>query len=207
MARNRDSIVKQSRREGFALHPKANKTLVKRSVKPGFNASAKFNRLGSGSQYNRQLREKQKVKRLYGLLEKQFSNTMKKATKMSGQAGENLIILLESRLDNAVYRSGLAVSRQAARQLVSHGHFMLNDRRVDIPSIILKIGDKVEIRPKSKTNSYFKQLDDFSPAPGTIPSWLKVDRKKFKFDVSTLPNPTDLEEEIKEKLIVEYYSK
>jgi small subunit ribosomal protein S4 len=135
MARDTHSIVKMSRREGYALHPKAHKALVKRAgVRPGQNPNSRGGR-NKTSQYSLQLREKQKVKRLYGLLEKQFSNLMKEADRREGQSGENLLRFLESRLDNAVYRAGFAVSRRAARQLVTHGHFVLNGTRVDIPSI------------------------------------------------------------------------
>ena len=132
MARDRSPIVKQSRREGVALHPKAARIMVRRATIPGQHGRS---RQAKPSQYSLQLREKQKVRRMYGLMEKQFANLMQKANKMSGKSGENLLILLESRLDNAVYRAGFANSRRAARQLVTHGHFMLNDTRVDIPSI------------------------------------------------------------------------
>ena len=206
MARDTQSIVKMSRREGYALHPKAHKALVKRSTPPGQAANSRGGR-NKASQYSLQLREKQKVKRLYGLLEKQFSNLMKEATRSQGQSGEVLLRLLEQRLDNAVYRAGFATSRRAARQLVTHGHFMLNGRRVDIPSIRLAIGDKLELRDHSKQTEYFKKLDDVSPAPSTLPAWLKVDRKKTAFSVAGLPTRDDAEPEINEQLIVEYYSR
>jgi small subunit ribosomal protein S4 len=159
------------------------------------------------SQYALQLREKQKVKRLYGLLERQFSNLMKEATRRQGQSGENLLQLLEQRLDNAVYRAGFASSRRAARQLVTHGHFMLNGRRVDVPSIRLRVGDEFVVREHSNGTEYFKKLDDVSPAPSTTPAWLKVDRKSRKAVVKSLPTREDAEPEIKEQLIVEYYSR
>src|SRR5579885_2110396 len=138
MARDRGSIVKMSRREGYALHPKAHKALVKRSGPPG-QQGGRYQR-SKASQYALQLREKQKVKRLYGLLERQFRNLMSEASRTQGQAGAVLLEYLERRLDNVVYRAGFAMSRRAARQLVSHGHFMLNGRRVDIPSIRVKAG-------------------------------------------------------------------
>src|SRR6195952_759471 len=162
MARDTQSIVKMSRREGYALHPKAHKALLKRPTPPGQQSGGRGGRPQKASQYSLQLREKQKVKRLYGLLERQFSNLMKEATRRPGQSGENLLKYLESRLDNAIYRSGLAVSRRAARQLVTHGHFMLNGRRVDIPSIRLRIGDEITLREHSTSNEYFKKLDDVS---------------------------------------------
>jgi len=206
MARDRSSIVKMSRREGYALHPKAHKALVKRSALPGQNSSARPNNRG-GSQYSIQLREKQKVKRLYGLLEKQFSNLMAEATKVQGQSGESLLKFLEQRADNVIYRAGFAPSRRAARQLMTHGHFMLNDRRVDIPSIRLKPDDKLSLRPHSAKSGYFTNLEEISPAPAEIPSWLKVNRKKVEVVVSGTPSRDDAEVDIKEQLIVEYYSR
>jgi len=206
MARDRTSIVKQSRREGYALHPKAHKALVKRSGPPGGQKMGRGSR-GKTSQYSLQLREKQKVKRLYGLLERQFSKLMKEASRGQSQSGAVLLQYLEQRADNAVYRSGFAMSRRAARQLVSHGHFMLNGRRVDIPSIRLKAGDVLTVRPHSLTTDYFKRLDDVSPAPGETPGWLKVNRKKIEVTVTGLPTREEAEPDIKEQLIVEYYSR
>jgi small subunit ribosomal protein S4 len=194
-----------SRREGYALHPKAHKALAKRTSMPGQAANARMR--NKPSQYSLQLREKQKVKRLYGLLEKQFSNLMAEASRTPGQSGATLLQYLERRLDNAVYRAGFATSRRAARQLVTHGHFMLNDRRVDIPSIRLKAGDVITLRDHSKNNEYFKKLDDVSPAPSTVPTWITVDRKKTTVKVTNLPVRDDAEPEIKEQLIVEYYSR
>jgi small subunit ribosomal protein S4 len=159
------------------------------------------------SQYSLQLREKQKVKRLYGLLEKQFSNLMAEAGRTQGQSGATLLQYLERRLDNAVYRAGFASSRRAARQLVTHGHFMLNGRRVDIPSIRLRIGDEITLRDHSKANEYFKKLDDVSPAPSATPGWQTVDRGKVAVKITNLPLRDDAEPEINEQLIVEYYSR
>lgn len=205
MARDTHSIVKMSRREGYALHPKAHKALAKRTTMPGQAANARMR--NKPSQYSLQLREKQKVKRLYGLLEKQFSNLMKEASRKQGQAGEVLLQLLEQRADNAVYRAGFAPSRRAARQLVTHGHFMLNDRRVDVPSIRLKAGDVLTVREHSKHTEYFKKIDDISPAPSTTPGWIKVNRKKVELQVTGSPARDDAEPEINEQLIVEYYSR
>jgi small subunit ribosomal protein S4 len=207
MARDTHSIVKMSRREGYALHPKAHKALVKRPTIPGQHGNSRGGMRNKASQYSLQLREKQKVKRLYGLLEKQFSNLMKEASRKQGQSGQVLLQLLEQRLDNAVYRAGFAPSRRAARQLVTHGHFMLNGVRVDIPSIRVKIGDELVVRDHSKNTEYFKKLDDVSPAPSTTPEWLKVDRKKFTFKVTGVPVREDAEPDINEQLIVEYYSR
>lgn len=206
MARDTHSIVKMSRREGYALHPKAHKALVKRTTLPG--KPSNYNPRNKPSQYNLQLREKQKVKRLYGLLERQFARLMKEASRKEGQSGENLLRFLELRLDNVIYRSGFSVSRRAARQLVTHGHFMLNGRRVDIPSIRVKEGDTLLLRASSQKNEYFKRIDDVSPvSPDQIPGWLKVNRKKFEVTITGSPSREDAEPEINEQLIVEYYSR
>ena len=146
MARDNSPIVKQSRREGYALHRKAVKVMAHKTGIPGQHAGS---RQGKPSLYLTQLREKQKVRRIYGVLEKQFRTLMKEATKDKAQTGVKLLQLLERRMDNAVYRAGFAVSRRQARQLVTHGHFLLNGRRVDIPSIRLKAGDTITVRPHS----------------------------------------------------------
>ncbi len=186
MARETSSIVKQSRREGYALHPKAHKYLAKRMTLPGASASSR--RRPTTSQYNLQLREKQKVKRLYGILEKQFRKYMDEASRRQGQSGQVLLQFLEQRMDNVIYRSGFAVSRQAARQLVTHGHFLLNGRRVNVPSIRLKVGDEIKIRPAGLKSTYFMTIDEVSPAnPDAVPSWITVDRKKFEVKVTGLP--------------------
>ncbi|MBX4188851.1 30S ribosomal protein S4 [Candidatus Saccharibacteria bacterium] len=205
MGRETRPIVKLSRREGYALHPKAHKALVKRTGPPGQQGT--YSGRSKASQYSLQLREKQKVKRLYGLLERQFSNLMEEASRTKGQSGQALLEFLERRLDNVIYRAGFAPSRSAARQLATHGHFMLNDKRIDIPSIRLKAGDKLVLREPSKKNEYFKQLDDISPAPGNLPGWIKVNRKQFSIEVTGSPARDDAEPDIKEQLIVEYYSR
>ncbi|HET7827560.1 MAG TPA: 30S ribosomal protein S4 [Candidatus Saccharimonadales bacterium] len=205
MARESRPIVKLSRREGYALHPKAHKALVKRSGPPG--QPGNYRGRQKSSQYSLQLREKQKVKRLYGLLERQFAKLMDEASRTRGQSGATLLQFLECRLDNVVYRAGFAPSRSAARQLATHGHFSLNGRRVDIPSIRLKLGDKVELRPASAKTDYFKQLDDLSPAPANLPGWLKVNRKQVSVEIAGIPARDDAEPDIKEQLIVEYYSR
>jgi small subunit ribosomal protein S4 len=132
---------------------------------------------------------------------------MKEADRSQGQSGAVLLQLLERRLDNAVYRAGFAPSRRAARQLVTHGHFMLNGTRVDIPSIRLREGDEFVVRDHSKNSEYFKKLDDVSPTPSVIPEWLKVDRKNVTVSVKGLPTRDDVEPDINEQLIVEYYSR
>jgi small subunit ribosomal protein S4 len=205
MARDTSPIVKQSRREGYALHPKAHKVMAKKTGIPGQHANG---RQGKPSLYLTQLREKQKVRRLYGLLEKQFANLMNEASRRDGLAGENLLQLLEQRMDNAVYRAGFATSRRAARQLVGHGHFMLNGRRVDIPSIRLKAGDEIVVRPKSTKSGYFTVLDDVVKNSSQVAlSWIKSDAKKMTITVTGLPTRTEAEPDINEQLIVEYYSR
>ena len=205
MARDKSPIVKQSRREGYALHPKAHKIMARKSGIPGQHAHG---RQGKPSLYLTQLREKQKVRRIYGLLEKQFANLMKEADRREGLSGENLLQLLERRLDNAIYRAGFATSRRQARQLVSHGHFILNGRRVDIPSIRLKAGDKIEVRSRSKTTEYFKNLDEIARDAATQPvGWLKSNPKKMTVDIIGLPTREEAEPDINEQLIVEYYSR
>jgi small subunit ribosomal protein S4 len=205
MARDRSPIVKQSRREGYALHPKAHKIMVKKTGIPGQHAHG---RQGKPSLYLTQLREKQKVRRTYGLLEKQFARLMSEASRRPGLSGETLLQLLELRLDNAVYRASLATSRRAARQLVSHGHFELNGRRVDIPSIRVKAGDVITVRPKSIKSSYFTTIDNVVSNTSQQPlSWLKSDVKKLKIDITGLPKREEAEVDINEQLIVEYYSR
>jgi len=205
MARDTSPIVKQSRREGYALHPKAHKVMAKKTGIPGQHANG---RQGKPSLYLTQLREKQKVRRLYGLLEKQFAKLMNEATRRDGLAGENLLQLLEQRLDNVVYRAGFATSRRAARQLVGHGHFILNGRRVDIPSIRVKAGDEIVVRPKSTKSGYFSVLDDVVKNTSQVPlSWVKSDPKKMTITVTGLPLRAEAEPDINEQLIVEYYSR
>jgi small subunit ribosomal protein S4 len=205
MARDLQPIVKLSRREGYALHPKAHKALVKRSTVPGQHGRSQ--RRNKPSQYSLQLREKQKVKRLYGLLERQFAKLMEEASRAQGQTGDVMFESLERRLDNVVYRAGLAPSRRAARQLVTHGHFNLNGRRTDIPSIKVSIGDAIVIRDGSKKSEYFKHLDELSPPPAETPQWLKIDRQKVEISITGLPARDNAEPDIKEQLIVEYYSR
>lgn len=205
MARDLTPIVKRSRREGYALHPKAHKALVKRSTIPGQHGRSM--RRSKDSQYSLQLREKQKVKRLYGLLERQFSKLMGEASRATGQSGVRMLEFLERRLDNVVYRAGFAVSRRAARQLVTHGHFEINGKRVDIPSLRVSVGDIIALRTRSTKNDYFNHLDDLSPAPAEIPTWIKVERKKASVSIVGNPTRENAEPDIKEQLIVEYYSR
>ena len=178
MARDTSPIVKQSRREGYALHPKAHKIMARKSGIPGEHAHS---RQGKPSLYLTQLREKQKVRRTYGLLEKQFARLMKEASRKDGLAGENLLQLLERRLDNVVYRAGFATSRRAARQLVS---------------------------PKSTKSAYFTHLDDVLKNADQQPlSWMKAEPRELKIAISGNPKREEAEADINEQLIVEYYSR
>jgi small subunit ribosomal protein S4 len=205
MARDRSPIVKQSRREGYALHPKAHKIMVKKSGIPGQHSRG---RQGKASLYSIQLREKQKVRRLYGLLEKQFANLMVEADRTEGLSGEVLLQMLERRLDNVIYRAGLSTSRRGARQLATHGHFTLNGRRVDIPSIRVKEGDVIAVRPKSTKSFYFTNINDVVANTSQQPlSWLTSDVKKLTITITGLPKREEAEPEINEQLIVEYYSR
>ena len=181
---------------------KYTKILERRMGKPGVHGSrTSFRKV---SEYGLQLSEKQKARILFGMSEKQFSNYFKKASKMSGETGENLLRLLELRLDNVIYVSQFAVTRMQARQMVSHGHFLVNGRRVDIPSIIVRPGDKIELIGKMNNSPLYGGLDklkDFSP------KWLKVDLKKIAVEVLSLPEKDDLEKSIDSQLIVEFYSR
>ena len=200
MARDKSPIVKQSRRESYALAPKAAKVMAKKSGIPGEHSGM---RVRGGSLYLVQLREKQKVRRLYGLLEKQFAKLMHEAQRAEGLTGENLLQFLERRADNVVYRAGFATTRRQARQLVSHGHFMLNGNRINIPSIRLKPGDVLEVRAKSKKSDFFKTI----PGSQTPLSWLKSDAKSLKIEITAQPKREEAEPGINEQLIVEYYSR
>ena len=200
MARDNSPIVKQSRRESYALAPKAQKVMAKKSGIPGEHAGM---RVRGGSLYLVQLREKQKVRRLYGVLEKQFSKLMKEAQKAEGLTGENLLQFLECRADNVVYRAGFATTRRQARQLVSHGHFLLNGKRINIPSIRLAEGDVLEVRPKSAKSDYFKSVEGMTQPL----SWMKADAKKLKVEITGKPKREEAEVGINEQLIVEYYSR
>ena len=205
MARDISPIVKQSRRESWALAPKAHKVMAKKSGIPGEHGDM---RVSGGSLYLTQMRETQKVRRMYGLLEKQFAKLMKEAQKSEGLTGENLLQYLERRADNVAYRAGFATTRRQARQLVSHGHFTLNGRRIDIPSIRLKPGDVLEVRAKSQRSEYFKNLDNIvAAASQPTLSWMKSDAKKMKIEITGLPKREEAEAGINEQLIVEYYSR
>jgi small subunit ribosomal protein S4 len=205
VARDLTPIVKRSRREKTALHPKAVKGLTLRSYGPGQHGQSSMR--SKLSQYAIQLREKQKVKRMYGLLEKQFRRLMAEAERRPGVTGDTLLELLESRLDNVIYRLNWATSRQSARQIVTHGHIMLNGRRVDIPSIQVKPGDVITIRPKSAKNAFFETLKQELGNNQSTLGWLSSDSKKLTAKVTGAPVRADIAEEINEQLIIEFYSR
>lgn len=158
------------------------------------------------SEYGMQLKEKQKLKFIYGVGEKQFFHLFERSSKMEGQAGENLITCLESRIDNIVFRMGLATTRRESRQLVTHGHFNVNGQRVDIPSYRLKVGDVISLRDNSKKSPKFKEIVEATNGR-LVPAWLNVNKEQLSASVERMPAKTDLDYEIAEHLIVELYSK
>ncbi len=209
MARYREAVCRLCRREGVELYLKGDRcftdkcAIKRRGYPPGQHGQR---RLKKHSDYGVQLREKQKARRIYGLLEKQFRNTFEKADRMKGKTGDNLLILLERRLDNVVYKLGFAVTRRESRQLVRHGHFHVKGRRVNIPSFLVKPGDVVELREKSRKIPSVNDALDAVVRKG-IPPWLELDREQFRGNVKTVPSRADITEPIQEQLIVELYSK
>ncbi len=203
MARFRGSITKVSRRLGVALSPKAEKYLERRPYAPGEHGQS---RRGKISEYALQLREKQKMKYLYGVLEKQFRNYYKKAVSQRGVTGDNLVKLLERRFDNVVFRAGFSPSRAGARQLVSHGHLMVNGKKVNIPSYQLQAGDVIEFRQKSQNMDAV--TDALNRAPESrIPTWVQVDKAQQKAVFVAVPEREEVQEQFNEQLVVELYSK
>ncbi|NNG45769.1 MAG: 30S ribosomal protein S4 [Deltaproteobacteria bacterium] len=209
MARYREAVCRLCRREGIELYLKGDRcftdkcAIKRRGYPPGQHGQR---RMKKHSDYGVQLREKQKARRIYGLLEKQFHNYFVKADRMKGKTGDNLLILLERRLDNVVYKLGFAVTRRESRQLVRHGHFLVKGRRVNIPSFLVRPGDIVEMRERSrKIPSVNDSLD--AVARKGIPPWLELERENFPGNVMAIPSRTDVTEPIQEQLIVELYSK
>ncbi|MEG0291778.1 MAG: 30S ribosomal protein S4 [Anaerovoracaceae bacterium] len=206
MARYTDANCRLCRREGQKLFLKGERcysgkcALEKRNFPPGQHGQGRK----KSSEYGIQLREKQKAKRFYGVQETQFRNLFDKAAKKAGKAGENLLIMLETRLDNVVFRLGLASSRKEARQLVVHGHFTVNGKKVDIPSYAVKAGDVIKVKEKSTSSPKFKEVKEMSI---TAPAWLTVDVEKLEGSVLTLPTREQIDTPIAEHLIVELYSK
>jgi small subunit ribosomal protein S4 len=207
MARYTEAVCRLCRRSGEKLMLKgskcmANCTLDKRSRPPG----QQFSRRQRLSDRGLQLREKQKARYTYGTLERQFRRLFTQAERQPGITGENLLVLLERRLDNVVYRLGFADSRPQARQLVRHGHIMLNERKTDIPSCMVKEGDRISWKESSIQTEYYKQLAE-SIKSKTIPSWLSLDKEKMVGLVLSLPTPEDTEAKFAVKSIVEFYSR
>jgi len=177
-----------------------------RDYPPGEHGrTARFRRRRQ-TDYSRQLREKQKARRIYGVLERQFRRYFREAERLSGLTGENLLVLLERRLDNVVYRLGFADSRAQARQLVMHGHFVVNGRRTDISSYIVRPQDAIAVRDGSRQRTYFKHRAE-RLNEGAVPSWLSLDAKTMAAKVLSLPAREDIETKLNEQLIVEYYSR
>lgn len=208
MARYTGSVCRLCRREGKKLFLKGERcygpkcAISRRAYAPGQHGQGRK----KVSEYGLQLRAKQQAKRYYGVLESQFAHYFELASKQSGQAGENLLRILESRLDNVVYRSGLASSRKEARQLVRHGHYTLNGHKANIPSILLKAGDVVSVADKSRQNEKLKAVIEANSAH-PVPNWMSFDPDKMTVVINQLPNREDIDLDVEEHLIVELYSK
>ncbi|MCL2545898.1 MAG: 30S ribosomal protein S4 [Oscillospiraceae bacterium] len=208
MARYTDAVCRQCRREGQKLFLKGDRcytgkcSVVRRAYAPGQHGQGRNRKL---SEYGLQLREKQKARRYYGVLENQFLKYYKEAARRPGQTGENLLRLLETRLDNVVYRMGLANSHPEARQLVNHGHFTVNGRKVNIPSYLVKPSDVIALREKSRSSEKFKGLTE--TAGRGAPEWLPYNKDTFSASVTQLPTREQMDLPIDEQLIVEYYSR
>ena len=206
MARYTGPSCRLCRREGQKLFLKGERcysgkcALEKRSYAPGQHGQGRK----KSSDYGLQLREKQKAKRFYGLQETQFRNLFEKAAAKKGITGENLLIMLETRLDNVVFRMGLASSRQEARQLVTHGHFTVNGKKADIPSMQLKAGDVVAVKEKSTSSPKFKEIKEMTIS---TPAWVTIDTQKLEGKVLAMPTREQIDTPVAEHLIVELYSK
>lgn len=208
MARYTGPSCRLCRREGTKLFLKGDRcysdkcAVERRNYPPGQHGQ----RRPKFSSYGEQLREKQKVKRIYGLLERQFRLTFERAERQRGITGANLLVLLERRLDNMVYRLGFAPSRAAARQLVTHGHFTVNGRKVNIPSYLVSPGDVIELKPSSRNIQMIQESLEAVVRRG-VPSWLELDKEQFRGKVLALPTREELTMPVREQLIVELYSK
>jgi small subunit ribosomal protein S4 len=206
MARYRGPVGKVSRRLGIGISDKGQRILSKRSFPPGQHGPGARRR--QVSDYGVQLIEKQKARYMYGVLEKQFRRMFEKAQRVPGQTGAALFVLLERRLDNVVYRLGLASTRAQARQLVTHGHITVNGRKTNIPSFTVRVGEKVAVRPESRRRAYFKNLVDGGELGKTrVPDWLRFSAADLAGEVVSLPTREDAEQGINEQLIVEFYSR
>ena len=208
MARYTGPVCRLCRREGTKLFLKGDRCLTgkcaldRRSTAPGQHGAANKKM----REYGLQMREKQKTRRYYGVLEKQFVNYFEEADRKEGMTGENLICLLERRLDNVVYRMGFAASHKEARQLVLHGHFTVNGKKVNIPSLIIKAGDVISVKEASRDSVKFKALAE-AAADANAPKWLEVKAEAMTATVLTLPAREDVDFDFNEQLIVELYSK
>lgn len=212
MARYTGPVCKLCRREGEKLFLKGARcysmkcAIEKRNYAPGMHGRTRQNRGDRGSDYARQLRAKQRARRTYGVLERQFRRFYGLALKKRGLTGLNLLQTLELRLDNVVYRLGLADSRPQARQLVNHGHFAVNGIKSDIPSMLIQIGDVVDVRESSRKLEFFKEMADYAEKR-TAALWLDRDLKNFSGRVTRLPERAEIDGSLDEQLIVEYYSR
>lgn len=208
MARYTGPVCRLCRREGAKLFLKGDKCYSQKcafTLRPTAPGQQGAGRRGKMSEYGTQLREKQKVKRAYGMLESQFREYFSKAEKMKGKAGENLLQLLERRLDNVCYRLGIGDSRAQARQLVMHGHILVNGKKVDIPSYLTEAGDVITVSQRSASQEYFKAIKEESGK--AVPKWLEFDAATLTGKVAALPERDDIDLTIEEHLIVELYSK
>ncbi len=209
MARYTGAVCRLCRREDTKLFLKGDRCFTdkcayeRRQYPPGMHGQARRRR---PSDYGQQLREKQKVKRMYGLIEKQFRGYYYKASRMKGVTGENLLQLLERRLDNVVLRCGFAASHAEARQLARHGHFLINGKKVNIPSFQVQAGDVIEVRERSrKVQKVVDAIANLDRSP--LPAWIEIDRDNFKAKITQLPAREDVSADIDEQLIIELYSK
>lgn len=211
MARYTDSVCKLCRREGEKLFLKGDRcfspkcSFERRSYPPGLHGrQAQFRR--KESDYRMQLRAKQKARRLYGVFERQFRRYFRQAQHQKGLTGQNLLTILESRLDNVIYRLGLASSRAQARQLISHGHFDVNGRKTNVPSFLVSPGDSIVVRDNSKQSAYFKELAKILDE-GRVPDWLELNVKELAGRVVGTPTREHIDATLDEQLIVEFYSR
>ncbi len=209
MAKYNDAVCRLCRREGMKLYLKGEKCyspkciLEKRPYPPG-KSSDRGARRAKASDYGIRLREKQKARRIYGVMERQFRRYFDMASREKGLTGENLLRLLERRLDNVVYRLGFASSRREARQLVSHGHFLVNGRSTNIPSYLVRVGDEIKVKDRSKDIEPIQRGLSYER---TVPSWLDLDKEALSGKVVDLPKREDIDIEINEQMIVEFYSR
>ncbi len=212
MSRYLGPVCKLCRRAGEKLYLKGERcysekcALQDRSYPPGQHGKEQAFRRRKLSDYGMQLQEKQKARRIYGIQEQQFRRYFREAERRSGLTGVNLLVLLETRLDNVVYRLGLATSRAQARQLVSHGHFMVNGRKTNIPAYGLRAGDVVSVRPESRQATYFKALRE-QLGQRAVPAWLSLDADKLEGRVLAMPARQEIDVPVQEQLIVEFYSR